>query len=173
MPSTISINTVPAEDVFLNNPSPNAVLFSSEIANLVRNPNFPILFNNNSIPKEKLQPIDATNILQYSLSGGFSTTTPRQIAPQSITSYNLAYNAAGGLQGGVAVGTVVTYYGRPQSEGGVLPEGYFPCDGRFLLVAEYPELFSSLSYRFGDDGASKFRLPTLSAPLSAIALIKY
>lgn len=173
MPSTLSINTVTFEDVFLSNPSSNAVLFSSDIANLIKSSNFPSLFASNSIPKDKLQPIDATNIIQYSLSGGFSTTSPRQLAPKTITSFNLANNAVGGLQGGVPVGTVVTYYGRPPGEGAPIPEGYLPCNGAFVLVSQYPDLFAALNYRFGDDGASKFRLPNLSAPLSAISIIKF
>lgn len=173
MPSFLSINTVTFEDVFLVNPSQNAVLFSSELANLIKSPNFATLLNNNSIPREKLQPLYPSNILQYSLSGGFTPSNPGQIAPKSITSYNLANNAVGGLQGGVPVGTVVYYYGKPPSEGGTIPEGYFYCDGNFKYITEYPALFAALNYRFGSDGESKFRLPTITSPLSSIALIKY
>lgn len=173
MPSFLSLNTVTYEDVFLTNPSQEAVLFSSEIANLVKSANFATLLNNNSIPKEKLQPLDATNLLAYSLSGGYSPTSNRQIAYKTITSYNIANNAVGGLQGGTPVGAVITYYGQPPSEGGTVPEGYLQCDGSFVFVADYPQLFDAIDYRFGSDGETKFRLPTLTSPLSSIALIKY
>jgi hypothetical protein len=172
MPSTLSINTVNSDNVFSDNPSQNAILVSSEIANLIKNPNFSTLFSDSSIPREKLKPLRATNLESYTLSG-FHPTQPGQIAFKTITSFNLANNAVGGLQGGVPVGTVVVYYGKPSVEGGSIPEGYLLCDGRFVMVAEYPSLFAALGYRFGDDGVLKFRLPTATSPLSSVSIIKY
>lgn len=172
MPSTLSINTINADNVFAPVPSQNAVLVSSEIANLIKNPNFGAVLADNSIPREKLKPLKASNLETYTLSG-FHPTQQGQIAYKTITSFNIANNAVGGLQGGVPVGTVVIYYGKPPIEGGSIPEGYLLCDGRLIMTADYPDLFNMLGYRFGDDGAAKFKLPTVSSPLSSIPLIKY
>lgn len=41
------------------------------------------------------------------------------------------------------------------------PDGWSWCDGRHLLVDEYPELFAILGQRFGGDGAATFAVPAL------------
>lgn len=45
--------------------------------------------------------------------------------------------------------------------GASLPNGWLPCDGRTLLISNYPILFQVLSNRFGGDGVSTFSLPDL------------
>jgi hypothetical protein len=173
MPSILSLNTVPADDIFSPVPSPNSVLFSSAIADLVKRPNFPSLFANSSIPSSKLQSILGTSVAQTTLSGYRNEFSPGQIAYKTITSYNIGVGAVGGLEGGNPPGTVIYYYGLPPEEGGVLPEGYLKCNGSFVLIENYPALFAALDYRFGADGESKFRLPTITGPANSIALIKY
>jgi microcystin-dependent protein len=42
---------------------------------------------------------------------------------------------------------------------GYNPEGWFPCDGRILTVAEYQSLFSLLTNVYGGDGRTTFALP--------------
>lgn len=42
---------------------------------------------------------------------------------------------------------------------GYNPEGWFPCDGRLLGVAEFTALFSLLSDVYGGDGRNTFALP--------------
>jgi microcystin-dependent protein len=44
------------------------------------------------------------------------------------------------------------------------PLGWVVCAGQLLLINEYQVLFSLLSTRYGGDGVSTFRLPTISAP---------
>lgn len=173
MPSILSLNTVPADDIFSPVPSPNSVLFSSAIADLIKRPNFPSLFANNSIPPSKLQGITGASVAQTTLSGYRNEFSPGQIAYKTITSYNISEGAVGGLEGGNPPGTVIYYYGLPPEEGGVLPEGYLRCDGSFVLVTNYPNLFTALDYRFGADGESRFRLPTITGPVGSVALIKY
>jgi hypothetical protein len=175
MPSILTINNVPGTNVFFSQPSNNSVLFASEIKNLITNPNFPSLFANTSIPNTKLQPIEGYNLAQLTLSGYSNTNpfAPGQLAPKTITSYNIARGAVGGAEGGVPPGTVIYWYGVPPSEQGGIPDGYLPADGSFLFVSDYPNLFAAISYRFGEDGSSKFRVPFVQAPAPSIALIKY
>jgi len=173
MPSILSINTVPADDIFSPTPSSNSVLFSSAIADLIKRPNFPSLFANSSIPPSKLQSITGSSVAQTTLSGYQSEFLPGQIAHKTITKFNMGIGAVGGLEGGTPPGTVIYYYGLPPEEGGVLPEGYLRCDGSFVLVVNYPNLFAAIEYRFGADGESKFKLPALQGPPNSVALIKY
>jgi microcystin-dependent protein len=55
-----------------------------------------------------------------------------------------------------------------------LPDGWMPCDGRVLEIAEYQPLFSILGWRYGGDGWTTFRLPTLQSestePLLTMAI---
>ena len=39
------------------------------------------------------------------------------------------------------------------------PQGYLPCDGQLLPIAEYETLFMLLGTRFGGDGQETFGLP--------------
>lgn len=172
MPSILSINNVAAEDVFSTSPSRDSILFSSEIRRVIESTNLGNFLAPTSIPNSKLIAIEGNTVAQTTLSGYSSFTNPGQIAYKTITSYNIARNAVKGPEGGVPVGTVIFYYGRPTSEGGTLPEGYMVANGAFLNVAAYSELFQAIEYRFGNDGSGRFRLPTIAAPLSATALIK-
>jgi microcystin-dependent protein len=46
-----------------------------------------------------------------------------------------------------------------------IPDGWIACDGKVLSIAEHQPLFSLLGWRFGGDGWTTFRIPTLtSAP---------
>lgn len=175
MPSILTINNVAASNIFFEAPSPNSVLFASEIKRLIIDPNFPSLFANTSIPNSKLQPLDGYNLAQLSLSGYSNTDpfAPGQIAYKTITQYNIARGAVRGAEGGVPPGTVLFWYGIPPAEQGNIPDGYLPADGSFVLVADYPDLFAAIGYRFGEDGASKFRIPFVQAPVPGTAIIKY
>lgn len=42
-----------------------------------------------------------------------------------------------------------------------VPQGWMPCDGRTLAIAENQALFSLLGTQFGGDGALRFALPCL------------
>jgi hypothetical protein len=175
MPSILTINSVAASNIFFVEPSSNSVLFASEIKNLITDANFPSLFAESSIPKNKLQPIDGYNLAQQTLSGYSNTDpfAPGQIAYKTITQYNIARGAVGGAEGGVPPGTIIYWYGTPPAEQGNIPDGYMPADGSFVFVSEYPNLFAALGYRFGEDGSSKFRVPFVQGPAPSLALIKY
>jgi microcystin-dependent protein len=45
--------------------------------------------------------------------------------------------------------------------GGTLPVGWIACDGTVLRIASHQPLFSLLGWRFGGDGWTTFRVPTL------------
>jgi microcystin-dependent protein len=49
--------------------------------------------------------------------------------------------------------------------GGQIPDGWLACDGRSLPIAEHQPLFSLVGWRFGGDGWTTFRLPTLPATI--------
>ena len=57
----------------------------------------------------------------------------------------------------IVIGEVRTF------DGAELPEGWLPCDGRVLEIAEHQPLFSLLGWRYGGDGWTTFRLPSLQA----------
>ncbi|QRR00202.1 phage tail protein [Dyadobacter sandarakinus] len=44
----------------------------------------------------------------------------------------------------------------------VAPEGWAWCDGREMLISEYPALFELLGTTYGGDGQYTFALPNLS-----------
>jgi microcystin-dependent protein len=44
---------------------------------------------------------------------------------------------------------------------GELPEGWMPCDGSELVIAEQQPLFALLGWRFGGDRRTTFRVPAL------------
>jgi microcystin-dependent protein len=44
---------------------------------------------------------------------------------------------------------------------GVLPEGFLPCDGRTLSIADNKPLFTLLGNQFGGNGTTTFGLPDL------------
>jgi microcystin-dependent protein len=46
---------------------------------------------------------------------------------------------------------------------GRIPEGWIACDGTALRIAEHQPLFSLLGWRFGGDGWTTFRIPTLAS----------
>jgi microcystin-dependent protein len=67
---------------------------------------------------------------------------------------------------GIPVGTVVTFAGEltsssssPLANMAVIEEqGWTLCDGRTLLISQYPELFTVLGYLYGGD-KSQFKIP--------------
>lgn len=67
----------------------------------------------------------------------------------------------------IPVGTVVAFAGKIASSPSILPSeyttsieafGWMVCDGRQLLVSEYPELFAVLGYLYGGEGGM-FNIP--------------
>ncbi len=44
---------------------------------------------------------------------------------------------------------------------GIVPKGWFPCDGRLLPIALYQALYSILGTTYGGDGVMNFALPDL------------
>lgn len=42
-----------------------------------------------------------------------------------------------------------------------IPQGWLPCDGRLLAVAEHQVMFQLLGRRYGGDGMARFALPDL------------
>ncbi len=42
-------------------------------------------------------------------------------------------------------------------------QGYMPCDGRQLAIAQYSALFSLLGTQYGGDGIRTFALPNIPA----------
>lgn len=171
MPSLITLNTVDYLNIFSSNPSTNSILFASEVANLVKNINFPTLFANDSIPTSKIKTIEGRNVAQMTLSGYNGPSSPGQIALKTITPANIAINGVKGPQGGVPAGSVIFYAG-PDFERPDLPEGYKMCDGSFLNKDDYPELFNAIGYRYGNDGSQRFKIPKLEIFQDCIPLIK-
>jgi len=155
MPSLLTINTVSFDDIFSSAPSVNSVLFSRDINLALRDPRLGNLFSPGSIPASKLGPVFGTSLAQYTLSGYTSPSQPGQLAIKTITSLNLADNAAKGPQGGVPAGTIIFYAGVNA------PAGYLFADGSFVEVADYQELFAAIGYAYGSDGIGRFRLPDL------------
>lgn len=51
---------------------------------------------------------------------------------------------------------------------GQIPHGWIACDGTMLSIIEHQPLFSLLGWRFGGDGWTTFRLPTLAASPSEL-----
>lgn len=56
------------------------------------------------------------------------------------------------------VGTIMWFAGN------YTIQGFLPCDGRLLPIAQYYRLFSLLGTRFGGDGQTTFALPDLPPP---------
>jgi microcystin-dependent protein len=48
------------------------------------------------------------------------------------------------------------------------PQGWAPCDGRTLPIAQNQALFSLLGTNFGGDGQTTFALPKLAAPANGV-----
>jgi microcystin-dependent protein len=48
-----------------------------------------------------------------------------------------------------------------------LPEGWLPCDGRFLPITTNQALFAVLGFQYGGDGQTTFALPDLRARAAA------
>lgn len=88
-------------------------------------------------------------VLSLLLGGALSLTaapaTPKKVAPAPVANV---------VPGVVPVGSVVAFAGY------VPPPGWLICDGAFLPIVEYPELFQTLVFAHGrsDDG-TRFRLP--------------
>lgn len=57
----------------------------------------------------------------------------------------------------VPVGTVVAFAG-PRSN---IPNGWLLCDGRPMVIADFPALFGAIDISWGGDGESRFCLPDL------------
>lgn len=57
----------------------------------------------------------------------------------------------------VPVGMMVMY------AGGTVPAGWLLCDGTINAIAEYPALFSVLSFTYGGNGTTTFALPNLTS----------
>ena len=56
-----------------------------------------------------------------------------------------------------------------------LPEGWLPCVGTMLPIADYEPLFALLSTRFGGDGQTTFAIPDLQniCPTGMMYIIAY
>jgi microcystin-dependent protein len=50
--------------------------------------------------------------------------------------------------------------------GNYAPDGYFPCDGRLLSIADYSTLFTLIGTAYGGDGQQTFALPDLRGRVS-------
>ena len=58
------------------------------------------------------------------------------------------------IEDGAMIGEIRVVAGRD------IPEGWFPCDGRELKIADYSALYSVIGFKFGGSGPS-FRLPDM------------
>lgn len=70
--------------------------------------------------------------------------------PTNLELYNMVKNVVG-----VPVGAGIDWDGDIAD----IPQNYMLCDGRALLITEYPELYKKLGIRWGGDGVTNFFLP--------------
>lgn len=79
------------------------------------------------------------------------------------------------------VGSVIQYAGNVVSKEGSPSEvnveafGWIVCDGKPLVVGEYPELFSVIGYMFGTvPNSTDFKLPNYKSEIESLTyIIKY
>lgn len=55
--------------------------------------------------------------------------------------------------------------------GTFVPRGYMECNGRSLVVQQYPALYSLLGGAFGGNNTTIFNLPTLTPPIDGVKYI--
>lgn len=55
--------------------------------------------------------------------------------------------------------------------GNFAPQGWEPCEGQLVSIANYAALFSILGTSYGGDGEKTFALPKLASPLPGMTYI--
>ena len=90
-----------------------------------------------------------TRVAQFSDTGEYSWSDFKQV-PTNIELYNQVKNVVG-----VPVGAGLDWDGDIAD----IPQDYMLCDGRALLIEEYPELYAKLGIRWGGNGTTNFFLP--------------
>lgn len=90
-----------------------------------------------------------TRIAQFSDTGEYSWSDFKQV-PTNLELYNQVKNVVG-----VPVGAGLDWDGDIAD----IPQDYMLCDGRALLIEEYPELYKKLGIRHGGNGTTNFFLP--------------
>lgn len=90
-----------------------------------------------------------TRYAELSENGEYDWSKFEQV-PSNLELYNMVKNVVG-----VPVGAGLDWDGDIAD----IPQNYMLCDGRPLLIEEYPVLFQKLGIRWGGDGVKNFNLP--------------
>lgn len=90
-----------------------------------------------------------TRIAKFSDDGEYRWSDFMQV-PTNLELYNMIKNVIG-----VPVGAGIDWDGDMAD----IPKDYMICDGRLLLIEEYPELYRKIGIRWGGDGIKNFNLP--------------
>lgn len=90
-----------------------------------------------------------TRVAKFSDAGEYSWSDFMQV-PSNIELYDMVKNVVG-----VPVGAGIDWDGDMAD----IPKDYMICDGRLLLIEEYPELYKKIGIRWGGDGINNFNLP--------------
>lgn len=90
-----------------------------------------------------------TRVAQFSDTGEYNWSDFVQV-PTNLELYNQVKNVVG-----VPVGCSVGWMGFIAK----IPKDYMLCDGRMLLISEYPELYENIGIQWGGDGVTSFQLP--------------
>ncbi len=91
------------------------------------------------------------------------------VGPQTAITYCIAYTGTYPTSGSsmsassAYIGEVIAFAGN------FAPDGYFPCDGRLLSIAQYESLFSLIGTTFGGDGQTTFAVPDLRSRVPVMA----
>lgn len=91
------------------------------------------------------------------------------VGPQTAITYCIAYKGTFPASGS-SMSASTAYIGEVIAfAGNYAPDGYFPCDGRVLAIAEYEPLFVLIGTTFGGDGQTTFAIPDLRSRVPVMA----
>lgn len=90
-----------------------------------------------------------TRVAKFSDAGEYSWSDFMQV-PTNLELYNMVKNVIG-----VPVGAGIDWDGDIAD----IPQDYMLCDGRALLIEDYPVLYKKIGIRWGGDGVTNFFLP--------------
>ncbi|MBL0869172.1 MAG: tail fiber protein [Phycisphaerales bacterium] len=91
------------------------------------------------------------------------------VGPQTAVTYCIAYTGTYPASGS-SMSASTAYIGEVIAfAGNYAPDGYFPCDGRSLPIAQYESLFTLIGFFYGGDGETTFAIPDLRSRVPVMA----